>query len=369
MDWFRRIFGYSDQLQKDGKPFKDPTWEEILENRNNSDRSQKDANPFRDPSWEEILGNRNHSDRFQATDDLFSGSFYNEDLFTHPKEFEDSFTSVFGQMDDMFRQLNLMFQGFHEHQDQMMITDVPGSHVPSERRAPRDFLLKVPDSKQSDDSNNFPERQSSDQPHSPYFGPIHPHHGPEDENDDEELRSFDSFGDFTIFDDIFKSFGGIIGRTPGGFSDFDAFPDRGMDSRDHSRESVMKKEDSDLDSRISGDVSQMLKEGPKYESPTRSGSDHSNIVQPETHQPQPRIHQIYRSKSVVRIRQPDGSIEETTKYVDSSGREEVIVTRTQPDGGRSQDHPLLPDQGGPDGPGEHPQAPFHPSFFSRIFTR
>ncbi|XP_064103196.1 uncharacterized protein LOC135213170 [Macrobrachium nipponense] len=121
--------------------------------------------------------------------------------------------------------------------------------------------------------------------------------------------------------------------------------------------------------RITGDFSNLLKNMPKYDPPVVPGQP--GISSPESMETQPRIQQRYHSTSIVRIRRPDGSIEETRKYTDSTGREEVTVTQTQPQDGTPGGSLLHPgDQRFFDGQNT-PDVPIHrlPSIFSWIFTR
>ncbi|KAG7175428.1 uncharacterized protein LOC121858358 [Homarus americanus] len=354
MDWLRRFIGFHD-------------------------RSQQDANPLRNPTWEEIR-------RSEGTPPSAGPFVGGDDDFTPFKDFESSYSSLFNEMDNMLRQFNMMMEDFQRHPGQV-ITKLPAiDEDPSDHKSPRDFLLKEPDSEPSEDSNNPPDGHTPHHPYSPYFGPTHPYSGPADDDDDGENDGYhDEFhrfgGGFGIqvfdphrmIDDFFKDFGGWnfgemqpFGENP----DSHALPGPGTDSGGHSRDSLIKKEDTDLDDRITGGLSQLLKEekGPSYSydaPPTSPDSSVPNVIQPETDRSQPGIRGSYRSTSIVRIRRSDGTIEETKRYTDSSGREEVIVTHSQPDNG-SGSGPLQQ-------PGELEGANSHdgywPFIFSKIFTR
>nr|XP_045610552.1 HCLS1-associated protein X-1-like isoform X1 [Procambarus clarkii] len=350
MDWFNKLFGFRE-------------------------RSKEDVNPFRRPTWEEIVEKEKYSNGMPRSDELFSSDLYSDRSFFSPGDSEDSFSSVFHQMDDMFRQLDIMMKGFHGHPGQMMITDIPDSET-SERKSPRDYLLKVPDS-DSQDGVDQPSKHTPQHPHSHYFGGVGPYHGHAEDNYQEGNIYFDeshSFGGFGLFDphgmidNFFKNFGwGLQGTPFGEFPNPHTLPGSDEDPTDHNAGSAGKKEDLDLDDRVTGGLSQLLKDGPSYsyESSPSPGSNHPLVTQPETTQPHSGVQQSYRSTSIVRIRRPDGTIEETKKYVDSSGREEVVVTHTQPDGSiSSSSSPLEPgDYRGSNGLGHFP------SIFSWIFTR
>ncbi|XP_068248205.1 HCLS1-associated protein X-1-like isoform X2 [Palaemon carinicauda] len=310
MEWLRRMFGYSDKFGSEHKPYKNPTWEEIFENRNFDDRPQAPNNPFRD---------------------FHMGETYSFDM----GGYEDSFSSVFGQMDDMFRQLDSIMQNFHGYQENVFITDSPDFNSPSESQSPRDSFLKKPDGGSGNDN--------SSKLHGPYPPPIFnipsitkPDQGSDDldigHDDMDPVIEYDMRDPFNMVEDFIKSFGGVFGMAPFGENrGVPMLPGPARKPDESPRDAFVKKEDTDLDNRITGDFSNLLKDMPKYDPPVIPGQPSTSG--PESLQPQPRIQQRYHSTSIVRIRRPDGSVEETRKYTDSSGREEVIVTHTQPQDG------------------------------------
>lgn len=332
------------------------------------ERSPGHSNPFYSPTWEDIIDGSNNARSLPHSDKVFSDDNYSDHPFIDPREFDESFSSVFGQMDDMFHQLDAMMRGFHTP-GQMMITEIPDDPSSPQRRSPRDFLLKVPDSEGSDggggSSGRPPEHVPQDK-RSSIFGYSDPHRGGSEDGDDLDNYhrhdgGFTTLDPRSMMDHIFKSFSwGISGSLFGGYQESDGLTDSADDSGQPSADAV-RKEDSDLDDRITGGLSQLLKDGPRYwyGATGDSGQGDPSYIQSETVQPQPGVHHSYRSTSIVRIRRPDGSVEETKKYTDSSGREEVVVTHSHPD--TSSAHPGQPD--GSSGPGHLP------SIFSWIFTK
>ncbi|KAK7067074.1 hypothetical protein SK128_021690 [Halocaridina rubra] len=315
MDWFRKMFGF-----RDNRP--------------------------RPPE--------NYPDDFQG-----GGSFsYGGDGY------HDSFSMEFGQIDDMFHQLDSImqrFHGFHGHPGQVFISEEPDAENPTNSQPPRDSLLKTPDSQTPDGSypqHTLPHRRS------PFYGPAISDH--EDDGNDHfglghggrfgGFREFGMADPFQMMEDIFKSFG----RMP-----FDWNPGTPMlpDPEDNPRNSVLKS-DSDLDDRITGGFSDLLKDMPGYNPPNVQGQP--SITTPKGYKPQ--VQQKYQSTSIVRIRKPDGSIEETRKYTDNTGREEMTVTHVQPEDGHKPGSLLRQDQDVFDGRSGAPHN-FSPSLFSWIFTR
>lgn len=340
MDWFRRMFGFPDR------------------------RSYPDDNPFRNPTWEEIMGNRDrmeppHMHRPGVYDDFFG-----------PGGPEDHFTSVFGQMDSMFQQLDAMMQGLQQHPGHFVITEEPEN--PSEKLAPRDFMLKAPDSDLAEEPG-LPQ----DRPLEGESQEGHQHWGPHGFS-----GGFGGFGGFhggihgglndpfhmmeEFFHNFGRHFGGPSFEGPHGGGP-PMLPGPGMDHSDSNRDSVLK-EDSDLDDRVSGGLSQLLKEGPQYDS-LNPPAGNTPFGPPDGGQLQPGIQRRFHSSTITRIRRPDGSIEETRKYRDSTGREEEVVTHYQPETEASPGGLLKPGEGGRDGPeGGHHATP-GPSIFSWLFTR
>lgn len=348
--------------------------------------SHSEGNPFRSPTWEEIFDSRNFSDRPPPTDEQYK-DFHMGGSFSYNMgggEYEDSFSSVFGQMDDMFRQLDSIMQGFHGggYPGQVIITESPDFEDSSDDQSPRESLLKKPD-------GGVPERGPSPRHRFPHFRS--PFHGPVISDPEEEGSDFDENGQagigpggfgggrgggdfqefgmadpFQMMEEFFKSFGGGGGFGVIPFGEHPGVPmlpkpgGGGGESGENPRDSVVKKEDVDLDDRITGGFSDLLKDMPKYDPPVIPG-------QPSMTQPQPRVQHRYHSTSVVRIRRPDGSVEETRKYTDSTGREEVTVTHTQPEDGNPAGPLIRQDQGIFDGH-NRPQ-PFLPSIFSWFYTR
>ncbi|XP_063889524.1 uncharacterized protein LOC135116171 isoform X3 [Scylla paramamosain] len=319
MDWLRKLLGYHGRPREDDNPFRSPTWDEIRNQRDMKDL--QDSQEMQHP-W---------------------GHFFHGDMFSPHQE-------LFGQVDDMFSRLEDMMKEMHRHPAWAL----PDLQTEPEPQNPRDFMLKVPD---DDQARTVPAP-----------APRHPLHGHEDEmpgsqsghDDFSQHRNPFTFSPHSFFDGIFQQFGMHPSETP--------FPGHlpeigpGSDHEDHSRESLMKKEDSDIDDRVLGDLSKLPEGGPGYShglpqivEPRRSPWSH-----PESPgSPHAGVRHKFYSQSIVTIRRPDGSIEETKKYSDSTGREEVIVTHKQPEDGSSGIGSLQPE-----GPLDQ-----RPSIFSWFFTR
>lgn len=350
MEWLRRMFGYSDRYGSEHKPYRSPTWEEIFDNRNFDDRPQAPNDPFKD---------------------FHMGGTYSFDM----GGYEDSFSSVFGQMDDMFRQLDSIMQNFHGYHGNVFITDGPEFDNPSESQSPRDSFLKKPDGEPDNDSS--PRPQGPNRPHV-FIGPsmANPEQGRDDlsppgHDNIDQMLEFGIRDPFDMVEDFFKSFGGVFRMAPFGENrgGVPMLPGPGGEPEENPRDALVKR-DTDLDDKITGDFSNLLKNMPKYDPPVVPGQP--GISSPESMQTQPRIQQRYHSTSIVRIRRPDGSIEETRKYTDSTGREEVTVTHTQPQDGTPGGSLLHPgDQGFFNGENSTSDVPNHhfPSVFSWFFTR
>jgi len=253
--------------------------------------------------------------------------------------------SVFGQMDEMFRHLDNMMRGMHLGPGQgagiqgAVITEIEEETADGARN-PRDAMLKNPDSS----SQRTP--QQPPQPHHPQ-----PHHpppvNPQQQYEGDDLGNFGAFGafggfgkvvdPFRMMEDFFRVFEGrpAIPHLPG--------PDQ---VPVHPRDSALKK-DTDLDDSAPCGMGHLLDEGPKYEGTNQvSGKQGECDGQPcpinpilsATQQPgaanqptRPELQTRFHSTSVIRVRKPDGSIEETRKYRDHTGREEVTVQRKEPD--------------------------------------
>lgn len=317
MEWLRKLFGYHYRPGEDDNPFRSPTWDEIIKQR---DLKDSQDSQMQHP-W---------------------GPFFHDGFPPHQE--------LFGQVDDMFSRLEDMMKEMHSHPAWAL----PELQAEPEPQTPRDFMLKVPD---NDETRTVP--------------PPAPHqrlHGHED-----EMPGFQSgYDDFSqhanpftssphiFFDGIFKQFGMNPSEAP--------FPDHlpeigpGSNPEEHSRKSLMKKEDSDIDDRVLGDLSKLPEGGPGYshrlpQTQEPEGSPWSHPVPPGS--PYAGVRHKFYSHSIVTIRRPDGSIEETKKYSDSTGREEVTVTHKQPEDGSSGIGSLQPE--GPVDQG--------PSIFSWFFRR
>merc|ERR1719369_469500 len=287
---------------------------------------------------------------------------------TSPPPPQHYLPSVFGQMDEMFRHLDNMMRGMHLGPGQgagiqgAVITEIEEETADGARN-PRDAMLKNPDS-------NSQRTPQPPQPHHP--PPVNPQH----QYEGDEFANFGAFGGFgkvmdpfRMMEDFFRVFEGrpAIPHLPG--------PDP---APVHPRDSAQKK-DTDLDDSAPCGMAHLLDEGPKYEG-TNQGSgkqaecdgqtcpgnpQSSTPQQPgaPNQQTRPEMQTRFHSTSVIRVRKPDGSIEETRKYRDHTGREEVTVQRKEPD-------ELAP---GVIQPGDDNQGMFYPpgddmpSMFSRGF--
>lgn len=325
MEWLRRLLGFHDRPGADGNPFGGPSWDEIVEQRDST--NMKDSSDSQHP-WEHF----------------FHGGF-SRDIFSPPHDFEDPHLSVFGHMEDMFSHLEGMMRELHRHPAWAL----PDSTAELEPQTPRDHMLKTPDSDPS-------EAMMGPAPQHPSYG-----YNGEDQSAQHDPEDFSAdpfiFSPHCFFDSIFQNFGMHPGKTP--FSENLPIIGSAPDLGEHSRESLIKKEDSDIDERVSGDLSKLPEGRPGYshelpQTPNSQRSPWSRLESPGA--PQPEVRHKFYSQSIVTIRRPDGSIEETKKYTDSTGREEVTVTHKQPDGGS------LPQ---PEGSADQ----VHPSIFSWFFTR
>lgn len=327
MDWFRRLFGYHDRPRDDGNPFRGPSWDEIVKQRDS--QNSQDSHNLQHP------GPGEH---------FFHDGFPNSDWFPPHQEF-------FGQMDDMFSQLEDMMKEMHRHPAWAM----PESMPEPEPQTPRDFMLKTPD---SDPAGTVPAPTPHKSPYGNGDDAWSSRSGQEDYT--QHSVPFNFIGPHSFFGRIFQDFGLHPGETPfhGPLPEIGPGPE----PEDHSRESLMKRKDSDIDDRVSGDLSRLPEGGPGYSQdlPQPREPRLSPWSQPETPaSPHSGVRHKFYSQSIVTIRRPDGSIEETKKYSDSTGREEVTVTHKQPEDESSGLGPLqpggLPDQ--------------VPSIFSWFFTR
>ncbi|KAK3866506.1 hypothetical protein Pcinc_027968 [Petrolisthes cinctipes] len=262
---------------------------------------------------------------FGRPDDPFNPSF--DPFFGHMSE-------VFGQMDSMFSQMDNIMRGFHQHTPgHVVITEIPDTSTmrpqldpPDHRNTPRDHLLKVPDSDPTHTQLPHSSIQQQQQ---------RPDSDDDDNNNNDNNNIFgDGGGGIGGMDpmSVFERFFGGLGLGTGS-SLFGDRPDVSWPGGDddqpnphHSRHSLLKT-DSDLDDK---DVSQIFKEGPGYS----YGPGHNNKEGPQygygpDSEPRSQSRSVFRS--TVRITRPDGTVREETKYRDSSGREEVTITDTQPD--------------------------------------
>lgn len=257
--------------------------------------------------------------------------------------------SVFGQMDEMFRHLDTMMQGMHLGPGQgagiqgAVITEIEEETADSGRN-PRDAMLKNPDGSS--------QRTPAAPPAAPYHhhpqGPVNPPHQYEGGDEFANFGAFGAFGGFgkvmdpfRMMEDFFRVFEGrpAIPHLPG--------PDQ---APIHPRDSAVKK-DTDLDDSAPCGMGHLLDEGPKYEGPVAGsgkqgdcdGNNPQTSAGPQQQQQQPggggaactpkqpEMQTRFHSTSVIRVRKPDGSIEETRKYRDHTGREEVTVQRKEAD--------------------------------------
>ncbi|XP_076053928.1 uncharacterized protein LOC143032783 [Oratosquilla oratoria] len=361
MDWFRKLLGWETGPNNRPQDFGGSD-----DSRRHHDR-WSDSSPFHRPG-----GGRDERDIFN-------------DFWGERGGFKSPFGSMIQQMDEMMFE---MMRDIHQSPEIHVYTydeDDDGDETPGYTN-PRDSMLKVPDSE-----NTQPPGRPRIPPGGPRgpdlpFGPRGDYHDSQDiDGDNGDFEEFQGFGGstfhghpgnpFSMMDSILRSFGG------GGFfgtfgHDSDGFPSgQNWSSRiDESPRESMLKSDTDLDSSIS---EELLKEGPKYEHP---GSPAQIQPQPQPQlvpstPGQPSVNFSYSSSTYSYVRKPDGSVEETRKYRDSSGREEVTVTTREPDSKRALPPAPSPNPTPPSPPGGivpdpgHPGDPEYSAIFSRLFGK